>query len=223
MALTVAESATLPYATRRTGPAAVSVALVTSWLLVGAFPARDTGRALGVVRELYPQAEPATHVLEAALYNGNPLSHPLPCLLNAGRIEHAGDSFHLYQQGITPAVARAMAALDEERLAVCRALGLLELPVGERLERLGYVEPGPSLGEQYNSSAVFAPISGPTSLGTRYLSEDIPYGLVLWHSLGETLGIDMPVCGSVIDLAGQSWVSTIGPKASRCSGSASLA
>ena len=104
------------------------------------FPLEILGALSGSSESFYPQAEPATHVLEAALYNGNPLSHPLPCLLNAGRIEHAGDSFHLYQQGITPAVARAMAALDEERLAVCRALGLLELPVGERLERLGYID-----------------------------------------------------------------------------------
>ena len=52
------------------------------------------------------------------------MAHPLPALLNAGWIETTGGDFRFYNDGVSPSVARAMDALDRERLAVIRALGL---------------------------------------------------------------------------------------------------
>ena len=35
----------------------------------------------------------------------------------------------------------------------------------------------------------------------RYITEDIPYGTALWSSLGNMIGVDMPVTDSIIELA----------------------
>ena len=42
---------------------------------------------------------------------------------------------------------------------------------------------------------------GPFTLNTRHLTEDIPYGLVTYASLGKLLGVPTPVCDAVITVS----------------------
>ena len=42
---------------------------------------------------------------------------------------------------------------------------------------------------------------GPASLEDRYVTEDVPYGLATFASLGEQLGIEMPLSRAVVELA----------------------
>ena len=42
---------------------------------------------------------------------------------------------------------------------------------------------------------------GPLSAEDRYLTEDVPQGLVLLESLGQYLGVATPVCTALIELA----------------------
>ena len=41
----------------------------------------------------------------------------------------------------------------------------------------------------------------PGSVGTRWLTEDVPYGLVTWADLGRRTGVATPVIDAVITLA----------------------
>ena len=67
------------------------------------------------------------NILDTALNNGNPVSHPTGALLNAGRIEFTGGNYLHYKEGITPSVARVMEDVDKERMAVVRAYELSEI------------------------------------------------------------------------------------------------
>ena len=42
---------------------------------------------------------------------------------------------------------------------------------------------------------------GPLTVNSRYITEDVPQGLVLMESLGSVLGIPVPICTSLIELA----------------------
>lgn len=45
---------------------------------------------------------------------------------------------------------------------------------------------------------------GPQSVNSRYITEDVPQGLVLMESLGQVLDIPVPVCTALIELASAS-------------------
>jgi len=196
----VGETASLTYGCRRTGPTEVNVLLRVQNLFFSAFPAEDTAELIEAYRALYPSVIQATNILETTLNNGNPITHPSSSILNAGRIEFAKGEYYLYPEGISPGVARVIDAVDHERLALCRTLGFREIPTIERLVKYGYAQPKESLYEEYHTSEVFNKAKGPVDLQDRYLTEDIPFGLVLWSSLGRNLGVPTKMMDAVIDI-----------------------
>ena len=42
---------------------------------------------------------------------------------------------------------------------------------------------------------------GPTTVNSRYITEDVPQGLVLLETLGAELDVPTPVCSSLIEIA----------------------
>ena len=48
------------------------------------------------------------------------------------------------------------------------------------------------------ASKGLTPLKGPTSLANRYVTEDIPIGLVCWCELGEQLGVATPLMRATI-------------------------
>ncbi|MBI3985693.1 MAG: NAD/NADP octopine/nopaline dehydrogenase family protein [Lentisphaerae bacterium] len=198
-AITVSELDTLPYATRITGPASVNVYHALPVFGMGVFPANKTGKVLAIFKDLYPGIGAFRDVLEAGLANCNPIIHPLGVLMNAGRIEYARGEFWYYEEGITPSTARAMEAMDRERQAIARKLGL-DMP--DQAAVLHAVSYGPKgdLWEVLKGSKGLTPIKGPTSLANRYVTEDIPIGLVCWCRLGEQLGIATPLIRATIEI-----------------------
>ena len=71
-----------------------------------------------------------------------------------------------------------------------------------RLEALHAVDYGPKgdLWEVLKGSKGLTPIKGPTSLSNRYVTEDIPIGLVCWSQLGEMLGVKTPLMKATIEI-----------------------
>ena len=193
---------TLPYAARGSG-AEVRILLEVKKLWLAAFPATDTPEVLAKFKVLYPVTEAGENILDVGLNNGNPIAHPGPALLNAGRIEHAQGEFYHYKEGITPHVAHIIAGIDHERLQLCDAMGYPAIPTIERMYLMGYGVTRKSLYAAYNTSPVFRgdyPIKGPYSVLDRYFVEDTMYGLVTWSSLGRTIGVPTPTIDAVIHL-----------------------
>lgn len=197
--ITVTELDTLPYATRVVGPAAVKVFHALPVFGAGVLPSVRSDEVLPMLQDLYPGVGKFRDVLEAGLSNCNPVIHPLGVLMNAGRIEYSRGEFYYYEEGITPSTARAMEALDEERLAIGRKLGLNMLGQAEALHAVDYGPKG-DLWETLKGSKGLTPIKGPTSLSNRYVTEDIPIGLVCWSQLGEMIGVPTPLMRATIEI-----------------------
>lgn len=51
-----------------------------------------------------------------------------------------------------------------------------------------------------HGSIGLTPICGPNDLNSRYLTEDIPFGLVPWAMLGSLLEVPMPLINGFIDM-----------------------
>ena len=211
--ITFAESCTLPYGARLKGPGHVSVLINAVILPTGIFPSNKTGEVIPKLKQFYPTITPAKDVLEAAINNPNPVVHPVATLLSATRIEHSKGEFYLYAEGMTPSVARAFESLNEERLAICKGLGYqlyhwdnLEFKnynLGETEEECRYRILNTSMDAAFGKDGIYAGIKmkGPEHLKDRFVTEDVPYGMVLLSTLGDVLGIPTPTHDAVIQLA----------------------
>lgn len=196
----VAEAQTLLYACRKSGPTEVHVMGVKRRVRVAALPAEDTARVLETVSTVFPQFVAAVDVLETSLLNIGAMFHPAPTLLNAGRIEDTKGDFRYYHQGITPGVARVIEMVDEERVRIASSLGVPAISAMDWLME-AYGVKGSSLYECVQGNAAYAAVKAPGDLNARYLSEDVPTGLVPLAALGRIAGVRTPVMDALIDLA----------------------
>ena len=171
-------------------------------LKIAALHPEDTPAVVGQLRELFPCVQPAQSILETGLSNMGILFHPVPALMNLVRIE-AGEDFLYYHEGISPLVASVLERLDQERVAVARALGVPVLPVLDWLHSK-YGSRGGSLYEALQQTEAYAAVLGPKDIHTRYLCEGVPTGCVPLLALGRLLGLRMPVTQSVVQ-----WASTV--------------
>jgi opine dehydrogenase len=193
-----AETATLPYGARQSGPAAVGTALRTHHLPTGVWPRGETTRVLDLLRPAYPESETVEDVLDAALLNSNGSLHAPLVLLNAGPIDRLRE-YDIHVEGTTPGVLRVIEALDGERISL--------------RETLGYGPPHWPLLDYYRDADWFY---GPGAFsrvqrrsvwrekidfGHRYLAEDVACGLALWASLGRAAGCPLPLTEAFLRLA----------------------
>lgn len=198
------EVASLTYACRVQGPGRVKIFNVATDLPFAAFPGRHADELFEVIRTLYPSITPADSVLETALHNVNAVEHPPQTILNAGWIEFSGGDYYFYREGTTPAVGRVIDALDSERLALARALGVRTKSFVEIFCEMGYTTQaaaatGSSYAAMQESEANWW-IKAPASLDHRYLHEDVGTGLVPWAALGDVAGVDTPTMDNLIAL-----------------------
>ncbi|MBX5464801.1 MAG: NAD/NADP octopine/nopaline dehydrogenase family protein [Clostridia bacterium] len=197
----VAEAQTLLYASRAVAPGRVHVYQVKREVRLAALPAWRTGEVLEPLARALPQFVAAPDVLATSLGNVGAIFHPAPTLLNLARID-AGEPFEYYRQGISPAVARLLEALDEERLAVARALGVAAQSARRWLEE-AYGAAGDDLHGAIQTNPAYEGIAAPASLPNRYILEDVPTGLVPLVSLGRRMGVPVPLMEALVALACQ--------------------
>ena len=211
--VTFAESCTLPYGARLKSPANVSVLINAVILPTGVFPSKKTEEVIPKLKQFYPMIMPAKDVLEAAINNANPIVHPAATLLSATRIEHSKGEFYLYAEGMTPAVARTYESLNQERLSLCKVLDYKlyhwdnlefnDYNLGETEEECRYRILNTSMDAAFGKDGIYAGIKmkGPEHLKDRFVTEDVPYGMILLSTLGDLLGVPTPTHDAVIQLA----------------------
>ncbi|MHB8054123.1 MAG: NAD/NADP octopine/nopaline dehydrogenase family protein [Candidatus Aminicenantales bacterium] len=209
----LAESTTMPFGARLKEPGVVSLFAQALILPTGVFPAKRTSEIVPKLQRYFPMIIPAQDVLEAAINNPNPIVHPAAVLFSAAWIEHSHGDFYLYAEGLTPAVARAFEGLNRERIAICQAmdyrlyhwnnLDFESAALGDTEEecRLRILCSSMDACFGLNSILPGLKMRGPADLRDRYITEDVPFGLVLNSTLGALLHIPTPTHDAVIQLA----------------------
>jgi opine dehydrogenase len=146
-------------------------------------------------------------VWETVLLNYNAIDHVATMVGNAGTLENRTGGMMLWGEGATPSVVRAIEAVDGELLAIREALGLKD---GRRYRELlvaqGFApDVGPDLYQTVRASRLvtgYVPTGAQGGLDTRYITEDVPYALVLASSIGDAVGVDTPVIDGLIAITG---------------------
>jgi len=196
----IAEAQTLLYASRTTSPGQVYIFGIKNSVPLAALPAYQIADILPVIRKALPQFVPGDNVLRTSLENIGAVFHPAITLLNAGRIEDTHGDFKYYVEGVTPAVAAILEAIDRERVEVASALGIRAHTAREWLY-LAYDAAGRTLLDAMRANAAYRDIPAPGTVHHRYISEDVPASLVPIASIGGMLGVPTPTIRAIIQLA----------------------
>lgn len=141
-------------------------------------------------------------VIEAALHNPNLIVHTIGAVMSIPRIEKTKGDYCMYHEVFTPSVWRILESLDHEKMDVIEKLGC---------KRLSYVEVCKyrnTLDDTRDAKEVFfwyagmpSRAKGPIVVDSRYISEDVPQGLVLLESLGFKYRVETPICTALINMA----------------------
>ena len=199
----ICEVQTMPYSTRKSGPCSSHTKIQVKCLYFSAFPAKDTDACYNVIHKMYPAVTKVQNVMETALANGNIQSHAPVMVLNAGRIAADNTTYGHYKDGISKNVSYVLDAINEECMSIARAFGLKETTNQERHFITGYTDKlYDNSYDSYHGSYSFNLAIGPTSLESRYLTEDAPYSMVCLSSLANQIGIKTPLMDAVANLGG---------------------
>ena len=198
----IGETMVLTYICRLVEPGYVKIFHVMKNLLFSVFPSRYTDELFDAFKELYPAIVRGSNVLETGLSNLAAVMHPPGMLLNAGWIERTKGEFKFYFEGITPSVARVVQALDQERLGLLEAGGLIPVPAMQWYYRQGCtpIETN-SVYEAFQAGGPDQYLKAPSSLDHRYVTEEVDYGLVPMASMGRMLHVPTPNMNALIRIA----------------------
>jgi opine dehydrogenase len=177
------ETSTHPQASRLTGAARVRIRFPSS-MRTAAFPGTRTPELIAQLGGLLPMTA-TPNVLDPALNNPNFMIHPAPMVTNFADVERTGGELSIMNEGMTPGTLRALDAIDAEKMALQRSLGLEVISLDEFYTR---ARSGPGV---YRSQG--EPFRMRDRIWDRYVTEDIPYGSVLYSTLGRVLGVPTPV------------------------------
>ncbi len=184
----IAEANNLPYDTRLLAPCKV-MAYGFNDINIAFMPGKAGADMFEELKQLHPFVRMYADVLEAGLSIVNPAFHAGLCLFSINDIENwPKRPFFLYEHGVTPASVKMNMMLDQERKAIGQVFGYNLRPI----EDFSGLPEGYSWKDLYKAihgDISLTSISGPHDINSRYLTEDIPYGLVPWSYIGKIAGV----------------------------------
>lgn len=197
----IAETQTIVYTCRRSNVNSTTIFALKNNVKIAALRGSDINYILKKIPDcLRPHFEVVDSVAETSLSNVGMVLHCAPVLMNIGWIETEKVDFKYYYDGISPSVAAFLEKIDAERVAVAAAAGYTIDTVAQWL-RSTYGVSGDDLYSCIRNNEAYREIDAPPSLNSRYITEDIPNGLVPVESLGKYLNVKTPNISLIIDLA----------------------
>ncbi len=201
---------TLPYGASRLNDHQVRLEARTQSLMFATFPSKNMDLVMEVANQLYPEKHGynlrrGQNPVDSLLVDYNAITHTPPMICNAATVAAGDPDFHLFGVKENPApVCNVMKRLDRERMAIGEKLGMKQYTLEEEIRMVKWNRGGVDTVLPFYE-AIHTPFlevcEGPFTLEARHLTEDIPYGLVTYESLGKMLGVDTPVISAIITMA----------------------
>lgn len=158
-----------------------------------------TKECMEKIHKLYKGFSNDYSVIESALLNPNMVIHTIGSVMSIPRIEYSKGNFCMYREAYArgnEATMQILLKLDEEKKNVLKKLGCRPIDI---------FKAGGFLGDPVESFYSYSESSdraiSPTSVKSRYITEDVPQGLVLLESIAKEIGVDVPVATSLINLS----------------------
>ncbi len=195
-----AEFETLPYSSRIVSPGFVSIVSRNVRHPFAAYPARRSAELVSYFEPVLGECVPRRHIFEVALHNPNLVIHTVGVLMNVSLVEHPAKNFAMYRDGFSPAVWNVVLRLDKEKMDVLEKLGAPRITYFDEFKLRTFGDTAMDSMQGFRHYASEAP-DGPFAVEHRYVTEDVPMGLGLLHSLGKATGVPTPICDSLIHIA----------------------
>ncbi|MCI2284349.1 NAD/NADP octopine/nopaline dehydrogenase family protein [Colwellia sp. MSW7] len=207
-----AEGESTPNDARVVEPGIVKVLFKNARNSLSFFPSVTTTRGMAIAANLFPaydidRKDVRKNIFESALHNPNIIVHTVGLYVMYPMLEycakhHPDEVPYMYRDALSTDMAWLMIKkLDAEKMAVLSALGCEPTPYLEACLFRNEEDLTQDPKDVFESYKISSP-PGPYSFDNRYVTEDVPMGLVLLSSLGEKLGIKMPECNRLIDMCG---------------------
>lgn len=197
--ITVASMQDLVYGARLKEPGVVNCSAAKKVMDFIAYPVSETENLMALLADVFPMLRKAAGILNLDFDNMSSMIHPAPTLLNAARTEN-GQIYRYYGEGITPAVAAFMEKLDAERIAVGAAYGI-EVTSLAQWQLNAYDVTGGSLYEVFQNNPFYQAINAADTIRNRFVTEDVPCGLVPITAYARAAGVPTPAMDAMITIA----------------------
>ena len=197
----IAETQTILYTCRKTGPSECNILAIKKNVQIAAIRNSDINYIMDRMPDcIKPYFQAVNSVVLTSLSNIGMVLHCAPVIMNIGWIENPNIDFKYYYDGISPSIANFLEKIDVERQTVARAVGYNVISLKEWLENT-YSITGNTLFECIKNNEAYKKIYAPPTLNTRYIFEDVPNGLVPVEAMGKEFCIPTPNITTIIDLA----------------------
>jgi len=140
-------------------------------------------------------------MVEAALHNPNLIVHTIGGIMSIPRIEYTGGNYWMYKEVFTPHVWNLVESLDNEKMNVLEKTGAERIPYVDACKFRNSEDLEIDSKKAFLAYAKNSSPEGPFVADSRFITEDVPEGLVLLESLGELLNIETPTCTGLINTA----------------------
>lgn len=194
-----AEAQTFLFVSRKLGVHKVKIFDIKRSVPVSSVMSYKNPELINKLRMAFPQFVPASDVLHTSLGNVAVMFHPGVMLLNTGWVENHGN-FEYYLEGISPGVAKVLEKIDEERIKIAEALGIVVPSVKDWLY-FSYGSTGIDLHDAIQTTPAYKGVMAPSTIHHRYILEDVPMSLVPMSSIGKKFGVETKCMDSLINLA----------------------
>jgi len=195
--ITLAGSNTLLFACRLKEQGRVLVSGQKQDILVAAYPSTENAAVETAIKGVLAEFRLAPDILMVSLDNLNFEFHPGPTLLYTAMIENNID--YEYYSDFVPSQVKLVQAIDKERLKLCQIYHVKVRDVAKTFhDEYGYEG---NLYQMIKNADVYKGIKGPSTLSSRFLTEDIPYSLCAIQTLAKIAKIATPAIDTVVNLA----------------------
>lgn len=199
--VTLIETDALPFACRREAPGEVAVYARQACLGYGVLRGTRAEVAEELLRQLVPAVERRSNSLEVTFGYVPPLVYAPIYLLGVARFEGNAPAEPVYCS-VTQSIARFIEALDKERLRTAAAYGCRPQPLLKYLVARYGIEAS-DLERAFVSLAqtVYRSVPPPSDLRTRFVTEDVPAGLIPLLELARLANTPAPAMETLVEMA----------------------
>lgn len=197
----IAELECLMYACRKKDSKSVWIRGYKHNLGCGIFPEQNSLQVMKRLQAIYPTLIRRGNVLEVGMCNPNMIVHTSTMVLSTSCIDNKEERL-FYVQCLSKSVGKLIDEMDQERMQINNVPGF-QIPSLMNVISNWYSYQGAtgnSVSEIFSHNPIFKWSKMPTSLLDRYITEDIPFGLIPMELFLKQFGMNHDNISSLIKI-----------------------
>ncbi|MHA1720903.1 MAG: NAD/NADP octopine/nopaline dehydrogenase family protein [Promethearchaeota archaeon] len=195
----VGEAQTLLFTCRKIKDFGVSILKIKNSVDFCFYPEKENDILYPIINSIFPQFNLVNDIRETSLNNMGAVIHPAVTVMNTGSITRQSQ-FLFYSDGISKNIANLIEKLDRERCKILKYIGVKPITLIDWANK-AYDCNATNYYQVFHQIESYQNIKAPMDLRIRYLTEDVPTGLVPLSSIAKYLSISSPIINSVIVIA----------------------